>query len=66
MKPELKTSIAVTILGTFVLNIIIYIFAVSVLSRTPNIIVILFISLLISGVFGWRYYRHQITSHNKN
>ncbi len=66
MKPELKTAIAVTILGTFVLNIIIYIFAVSVLSRTPNIIVILFISLLISGVFGWRYYRHQITSHNKN
>lgn len=66
MKPELKTAIAVTILGTLVLNIIIYIFAVSVFSRTPNIIVILFISLLISGVFGWRYYRHQITSHNKN
>lgn len=58
MNPQLKTAIAITILGTLVLNIIIYIFTVSVLDRTPNIIFILFISLLISGVFGWRYYRH--------
>lgn len=66
MNPQLKTAIAITILGTLALNIIIYILSVSVLDRTPNIIFILFISLLISGVFGWRYYRHQITSHNKN
>ena len=47
MKPELKSAISVVIFTTSILNLIIYFILSNLLERTPNVIFILFISLVI-------------------
>ena len=62
MKPELKSAISVVIFTTSILNLIIYFILSNLLERTPNVIFILFISLVISIGLGWRYYLKKINS----
>ena len=60
MKPELKSALSIVIFVTSILNLIIYFIISSLLGRTPNVIFILFISLVISIGLGCKYYLKKI------
>ena len=60
MNPILLTSIAITIIGTFIMNVIFTIFLRFIIDVSLSSFLITLISLVISALFGLRFYRNNM------
>ena len=60
MNPILLTSIAIVIIGTFVMNVILTIFTKFIIDFSINNFLITLLSIIISALFGLRFYRNNM------
>ena len=60
MNPILLTSIAIAIIGTFVMNVILTIFTKFIIDFSINNFLITLLSIIISALFGLRFYRNNM------
>ena len=60
MNPILLTSIAIAIIGTFVMNVILTIFNKFIIDFSINNFLITLLSIIISALFGLRFYRNNM------
>ena len=60
MNPILLTSIAITIIGTFIMNVVFTIFLRFIIDVSLSSFLITLISLVISALFGLRFYRNNM------
>ena len=60
MNPILLTSIAITIIGTFIMNVIFTIFLRFIIDISLSSFLITLISLAISALFGLRFYKNNM------
>jgi hypothetical protein len=60
MNPILLTSIAIAIIGTFIMNVIFTIFLRFILDISLNGFLITLLSIFISVLFGLRFYKNNM------
>ncbi len=60
MNPILLTSIAIAIIGTFIMNVIFTIFLRFILDVSLNGFLITLLSIVISALFGLRFYKNNM------
>ena len=60
MNPILLTSIAIAIIGTFIMNVIFTIFLRFILDVSLNGFLITLLSIVISVLFGLRFYKNNM------
>ena len=60
MNPILLTAIAITIIGTFIMNVILTILIRFIIDFSVNNFLITILSIFISALFGLRFYRNNM------
>tara|TARA_B100001029_G_scaffold93086_1_gene76334 strand:+ start:574 stop:813 length:240 start_codon:yes stop_codon:yes gene_type:complete len=60
MNPILLTAIAITIIGTFIMNVILTILIKFIIDFSVNNFLITILSIFISALFGLRFYRNNM------